>query len=197
MLHRDTTNHIDAVQLIDCMVCGWCGTEFLQLFVGYEHAALLGIATFGLLGGLSLLIAAALDVLTLLTMHVRWFYTGAARIYMHQLRALGTFWRLFRGKKWNVLRLRIDSSDCDIDQLLLGTVLFTVLFFLFPTIAVYYAYFSLLRLALTVVQATLAVLIQVLNHLPVFALVQYAVDRSLFTGMFTPLSGSSAACVAC
>ncbi|KAF9520560.1 hypothetical protein BS47DRAFT_1387177 [Hydnum rufescens UP504] len=38
------------------------------------------------------------------------------------------------GKRRNVLRNRIDSWDYDLDQLLLGTILFTLLAFLFPTV---------------------------------------------------------------
>lgn len=47
------------------------------------------------------------------------------------------------GKKRNTLRHRIDSCDYDLDQLLLGTILFTLLTFLFPTIVVYYLTFAL------------------------------------------------------
>jgi hypothetical protein len=47
------------------------------------------------------------------------------------------------GKKRNVLRHRIDDCDYDQDQLLLGTVLFTVLLFLLPTTAAYYILFSM------------------------------------------------------
>ena len=45
------------------------------------------------------------------------------------------------GKKYNVLRDRLDSCDYDLDQLLLGTILFTLLFFLIPTVIVYYMLF--------------------------------------------------------
>ena len=46
------------------------------------------------------------------------------------------------GKRRNVLRNRTDSWDYDIDQLLLGTMLFTLVAFLFPTVLVYYALFA-------------------------------------------------------
>jgi hypothetical protein len=55
------------------------------------------------------------------------------------------------GKRYNVLRNRVDSWDYDVDQLLLGTILFTLVAFLFPTILAYYALFTtvseLLRLS--------------------------------------------------
>ena len=47
------------------------------------------------------------------------------------------------GKKRNVLRHRIDACDYEQDQLLLGTVLFTALVFLFPTTIAYYILFSM------------------------------------------------------
>jgi phosphatidylinositol glycan class Q protein len=47
------------------------------------------------------------------------------------------------GKRWNTLRHRVDSYDYDMDQLFLGTLLFTVTIFLLPTIVTYYLFFSL------------------------------------------------------
>ena len=40
------------------------------------------------------------------------------------------------------MRNRTDSWDFDIDQLLLGTMLFTLVAFLFPTVVVYYTLFA-------------------------------------------------------
>ena len=50
------------------------------------------------------------------------------RLYHLELYCLGSLWRLFRGKKWNVLRQRVDSAVYDADQLFVGTLLFTGLF---------------------------------------------------------------------
>ena len=47
------------------------------------------------------------------------------------------------GKRWNVLRQRTDSYAYDVDQLFLGTLLFTVSIFLLPTVAIYAALFAL------------------------------------------------------
>jgi hypothetical protein len=46
------------------------------------------------------------------------------------------------GKKWNVLRHRTDSYAYDVDQLFLGTLLFTVSAFLLPTVVTYAALFA-------------------------------------------------------
>lgn len=68
------------------------------------------------------------------------------RLYNLQLRALSSLWRLFRGKKWNVLRRRVDSAVYDVDQLFLSTLLFTILLFLLPTTALFYAVFVMVSI---------------------------------------------------
>ena len=63
------------------------------------------------------------------------------RIYKLERDALSSLFRLFRGKKLNPLRSRIDSYLYDVDQLFIGTLGFCVVFFLFPTILMYYVVF--------------------------------------------------------
>ena len=53
--------------------------------------------------------------------------------------------RLFRGKKWNPLRQRVDSMPHTVEQLFVGTVGFTVLLFLYPTTLVFYVIFGSLE----------------------------------------------------
>lgn len=53
------------------------------------------------------------------------------------------------GKRFNVLRNRTDSWEYDLDQLLFGTILFTLLAFLFPTVLAYYALFALVSAQLS------------------------------------------------
>ena len=55
------------------------------------------------------------------------------------------------GKKYNPLRDRVDSADCSVEQLFLGTIIFTILLFLFPTSLTFYCVFLGLK---TVVTAT-------------------------------------------
>ncbi|CAI2181191.1 10048_t:CDS:10, partial [Funneliformis geosporum] len=86
------------------------------------------------------------------------------------LTILYSLFNLFQGKKWNTLRNRIDSCDYDLDQLLLGTILFTLLTFLFPTVVVYYATFAASRVAVIFLQAVMETLLAFLNHFPLFAI---------------------------
>ncbi|KAG9320718.1 hypothetical protein KVV02_000596 [Mortierella alpina] len=122
------------------------------------------------------------DLLAFTTIHIYWFYMVAARIFHWQLTILYSLFNLFRGKKRNTLRHRIDSCDYDLDQLLLGTILFTLLTFLFPTIVVYYLTFALSRVAVLCMQATMETVLACLNHFPLFAIMLRLKDPDRLPG---------------
>nr|XP_020032194.1 phosphatidylinositol N-acetylglucosaminyltransferase subunit Q isoform X4 [Castor canadensis] len=95
--------------------------------------------------GLTVALSILSDIIALLTFHIYCFYVYGARLYCLKIYGLSSLWRLFRGKKWNVLRQRVDSCSYDLDQLFIGTLLFTILVFLLPTTALYYLVFTLFR----------------------------------------------------
>lgn len=122
------------------------------------------------------------DLLSLLTMHIYSFYVASARIYHWQWTIIISLFHLFRGKKHNVLRNRIDSCDYDLDQLLLGTILFTLLFFLLPTVLIFYFTFASARMAIISLKAVLDTLLAFLNHFPLFALMLRIKDSRRLPG---------------
>ena len=140
---------------------------------------IIGVTSFA---GASLPISMFSDLLSLLTMHIYCFYIASARIYNWQLTIIISLFHLFRGKKRNVLRNRIDSCDYDLDQLLLGTILFTLLFFLLPTVAVFYATFAGARMAIIALKAALDTWLACLNHFPLFALMLRIKDSRRLPG---------------
>jgi phosphatidylinositol glycan class Q protein len=125
---------------------------------------------FSSFAGASMPIAMFSDLLSALTVHIYSFYLASARIYHWQLTILQSLFHLFRGKKHNVLRNRIDSCDYDLDQLLVGTILFTLLFFLLPTVVVFYLNFAVARMIIISMKAGFDTLLSCLNHFPLFAL---------------------------
>ena len=122
-------------------------------------------------------------MLSILTLHIYSFYLASARIFNWQYTILLSLFQLFRGKKHNVLRKRIDSCDYDLDQLLLGTILFTLLFFLLPTVVVFYLTFACSRMAIISLKAALDTLLACLNHFPLFALMLRIKDSQRLPGM--------------
>jgi len=99
------------------------------------------------------------DAFNLLTFHIHCFYAYARRLFLSQSCGLMSLWRLFRGKKYNPLRDRVDTSSNNTpDQLFLGALAFTILLFLYPTTLMYFTVFKGLEFVLTMIN----VLIQTL-----------------------------------
>lgn len=148
----------------------------IHLWISYIHLMspfIEGILWYGGLSacfGLTFALSLLSDMVALLTFHIYCFYVYGARLYCLKIYGLSSLWRLFRGKKWNVLRQRVDSCSYDLDQLFIGTLLFTILLFLLPTTALYYLVFTLLRLVMVLFQGVLHLSVDFINSFPLFAL---------------------------
>ncbi|XP_073351198.1 phosphatidylinositol N-acetylglucosaminyltransferase subunit Q [Pagrus major] len=147
----------------------------IHLWISYIHLMspfIEGILWYGGLSaclGLTFALSLLSDMVALLTFHIYCFYVYGARLYCLKIYGLSSLWRLFRGKKWNVLRQRVDSCSYDLDQLFIGTLLFTVLLFLLPTTALYYLVFTLLRLVVVLFQGVLHLSVDFINSFSLFA----------------------------
>ncbi|CAN8105099.1 unnamed protein product [Discula destructiva] len=137
---------------------------------------------FSSFAGASMPIAMFSDLLSILTVHIYSFYLASARIYNWQLTILISLFHLFRGKKHNVLRNRIDSCDYDLDQLLVGTIVFCLLLFLLPTVVVFYLNFAIARMVIISLKASFDTLLSCLNHFPLFALMLRIKDPQRLPG---------------
>ncbi|KAL3982132.1 N-acetylglucosaminyl transferase component (Gpi1) family protein [Acanthocheilonema viteae] len=92
--------------------------------------------------GLSVFFAALSDLLRLLTVHIYCFHIYAFKLATLSVMSIKSLWRLFRGRKYNPLRQRVDSVKLDTRQLFIATLFFIILLFLLPTILVYFFTFS-------------------------------------------------------
>ncbi|KAJ6468427.1 N-acetylglucosaminyl transferase component-domain-containing protein [Mycena sanguinolenta] len=126
--------------------------------------------------GMTTAVALFSDLLAFITLHIYVCYFLSRILYALLLRTGGSLWNLFRGKRFNVLRNRTDTWEYDTDQLLFGTILFTLLAFLFPTVLAYYALFAMLRLGVILVNAALDTQLAFMNHFPLFSLMLRAKD---------------------
>ncbi|KAJ3273225.1 phosphatidylinositol N-acetylglucosaminyltransferase subunit gpi1 [Terramyces sp. JEL0728] len=151
--------------------------DLLQGCHPYFPAVFYFIGCCGIFGS-SMVVALLSDLLKLCTLHLQLFYTISARIYHWVLQIIDSTFNLFRGKKRNPLRNRIDAAEYDLDQLLLGSTIFTILVFLLPTVAVFYLLFSSANLVVVFVQAILQIVLGILNHFPLFAIMLSIKDPS-------------------
>ncbi|KAI0922868.1 hypothetical protein AcV5_009737 [Taiwanofungus camphoratus] len=119
--------------------------------------------------GMTMVVSLLSDTLSILTAHLYVCYLMSTTVFRHLISLIGSLWNLFRGKRYNVLRNRLDSWDYDIDQLLLGTMLFTLVAFLYPTVLTYYAFFATTRVLTILLHAALDTVSALLNHFPLFA----------------------------
>ncbi|KAG9318271.1 N-acetylglucosaminyl transferase component-domain-containing protein [Chiua virens] len=132
--------------------------------------------------GMTMTLSLSLDLISVLTAHLHACYFISSTIYRQVLLLIGSLWNLFRGRRYNILRNRTDPWDYDVDQLLLGTILFTLAAHLFPTIVVYYTFFALMRLGVIVLYASCETLLAFMNHFPLFALMLRGKDPQRLPG---------------
>ncbi|KAN0075330.1 N-acetylglucosaminyl transferase component (Gpi1) domain containing protein [Tylopilus felleus] len=161
------------------LIIGW--TKLLHRSLSLLPAISFVVETACFLG-MTMTISLSLDFISVLTAHLHACYFISATAYRHVLLLIGSLWNLFRGKRYNTLRNRTDTWDYDVDQLLLGTILFTLAAHLFPTILVYYTLFALVRLGIIVLYASCETLLAFMNHFPLFALMLRAKDPQRLPG---------------
>ncbi|KAH8980798.1 N-acetylglucosaminyl transferase component-domain-containing protein, partial [Lactarius akahatsu] len=91
-------------------------------------------------------------------------------VLSYQTFALRSLWNLFRGKRFNVLHRRTDSWHYEVDQLILGTLLFTLFTFSLPTLLTYALLFSLMRSGVVMTCGAMSIATDLMNQFPLFPL---------------------------
>ncbi|KAF5225145.1 hypothetical protein ECC02_001690 [Trypanosoma cruzi] len=134
--------------------------------------------------GASCAFALISDVSILVSLHVLLLFHAISVPYRVMRSVTGSLFLQLRGKKYNPLRHRTDTYDFEVDQMLMGTLLFTVTVFLFPTLAVYYFYFALARSFIWLVQEGLVSATHITLYLPVYPVIYWAMNRWKWPGGF-------------
>ncbi|KAF0296112.1 Phosphatidylinositol N-acetylglucosaminyltransferase subunit Q [Amphibalanus amphitrite] len=132
--------------------------------------------------GASFLFSLLSDLLSLATFHVYCVYVYATKLYQLEVRWLVRLWRLFRGRRWNPEKQRVETWPYTLEQLFLGTLCFTILLFLFPTVLLYYAVFVVLRLTVLAAVGLLTLLIYVINVNPLLVVVSWLARANCVAG---------------
>jgi phosphatidylinositol glycan class Q protein len=156
------------------------GNFVLELICVWNHvtAALtkmkllitLYIASVGFLG-FSVQLAAANDILFFCSFGLFCVYSVFALLYNLTLKMLSTLLKLFRGRKYNIIRKRDDDASFEISELYLGVVIVTLSIFLLPTVALfYYLCFVSVIMSVMVLQLVLIVSQTVVTNFPYFLL---------------------------
>ncbi|XP_010554796.1 PREDICTED: uncharacterized protein LOC104824423 isoform X2 [Tarenaya hassleriana] len=145
------------------------------IFCAIRLLALVGI-TFGTT------VAAALvtDIITFATLHISVLHQTIAFLYSHQIEALAALWRLFRGRKSNPLRQRLDSYGYTVKQHVVGSLLFTPLLLLLPTTSVFFVFFTILNTAINSICMLIEITISVIHSTPYTKVIVWLIWRRRF-----------------
>ncbi|TKW11703.1 hypothetical protein SEVIR_6G250500v4 [Setaria viridis] len=168
----------------------------LWFFVGgYLRHIIRGIALSGIILGLTAPVSFFIDIIQLATLHVTMLHWLISSIYSRQIQTVASLWRLFRGRKWNPLRQRLDSYDYTVEQHVVGSLLFTPVLLLIPTTSVFYVFFSILTTTVIWVCVMLEIVIAVIQSTPYAELTLWVTRRQRFpAGVFFLHVPSSSGC---
>lgn len=164
---------------------------FLSTYLSYF---IVGLALSGIVFGLTVQAALCIDMLKLATLHILTLHWLISFLYSQQIQALASLWRLFRGRKWNPLRKRLDSYDYTVEQHVVGSLLFTPLLLLLPTTSVFYIFFTMLSTTITFICIMIEITISVLHATPYAEILLWTTRRGRFPSgiWFEIISGPTA-----
>ncbi|EEA04929.1 N-acetylglucosaminyl transferase component family protein [Cryptosporidium muris RN66] len=143
-------------------------------------------------GGFSIAISFVWDIFNIYIFILHYIYVLFSKLHCINIQAISTFYHLFRGKKWNILRNRVDSTINNIEQLLFGTILFTISIFLYPTVAIFYVNFLFIWVPVFLINILFYMIIYIASHFPYFLTTMYFIYPDHFnSGLYLKSIGSN------
>ncbi|XP_060183870.1 uncharacterized protein LOC132613705 isoform X2 [Lycium barbarum] len=138
------------------------------------------VAVFGSLFGLTAAAALIIDTISLATTHVSILQWLLTLLYSWQIQAVDALWRLFRGRKWNPLRQRLDSYAYSVEQHVVGSLLFTPLLLLLPTTSLFYIFFTIMKTTISFVCIAIQFGISIIHATPYIKIFFWFMRRKRF-----------------
>lgn len=134
------------------LIWNYLSTAFIQI----QTIIITNLAFSGLIGS-TIQVALIHDVLFVCSTHIFILYTAVAWIYNYILKMLRTLINLFNGKKFNVMRNRVDSNNFTLQEFYLGVLIVALIIFLLPTLAMFY-FLAFIKLVISVLLLQLILL---------------------------------------
>nr|XP_014092342.2 uncharacterized protein LOC106618937 [Bactrocera oleae] len=150
--------------------------KFLDLIEPIVRQLFVPIAMLGFIG-ISFQLASLPVLISIIGLHAHCFYIYTAVLYKVEIRGIQVLWKVMLGKRYNVLKNRVESHNYVNRQLYLATIFFTSLLFLFPTVLVYYVVFTTLRLCIYLVNLVVEVLRRKILKFPLLTLLKWTIDK--------------------
>ncbi|XP_043691751.1 N-acetylglucosaminyl-phosphatidylinositol biosynthetic protein gpi1 isoform X3 [Telopea speciosissima] len=169
----------------------------LWFFLGFLLSYFIrGLAISGIILGATIPAALVIDAIVFVTLHILTLHWLISLLYSKQIQALAALWRLFRGRKWNPLRHRLDSYDYTVEQHIVGSLLFTPLLLLLPTTSVFYIFFSIMNTVICFTCILIEIAISILHATPYAKIFLWMVRPRRFPSgvWFKIISGKELGC---
>ncbi|KAF7457313.1 N-acetylglucosaminyl transferase component family protein [Cryptosporidium felis] len=161
----------------------WCDLTS-QHFSDLNHNMFFLIKFVSITCGMSVSIALIWDILNIYSFLLFFIYTIAAKLYNLNLKAIKTFFYIFRGIKSNIFS-NIDNNSHYSEQLLIGTILFTIFVLILPTITAFYINFLFIWSCVYITLVLLFFTISTINTFPFYLMLTQALVPSTFSsGIF-------------
>ncbi|XP_067639700.1 uncharacterized protein PIG-Q [Eurosta solidaginis] len=163
--------------LLDCFnyhIDLWA--KFLDLIEPIVRQLFVPIALLGFIG-LSFQLACLPILISIIGLHAHCFYIYTAVLYKVEIKGIQVLWKVMLGKRYNVLKNRVESHNYVNRQLYLATIFFTSLLFLFPTVLVYYVVFTTLRLIIYLINLFIQILRRQILEFPLQTLLKWCIGR--------------------
>ena len=151
---------------------------------------LLYASIFTLILGISTFVNLLFDFFQVMTLHLYCFYLYAVRLYEFTWKSLRHLWLLFRGKKYNPIKKRVDTHEYETDQFLLGSLVFTIFLFLCPTIAVFYFVFACIQFAFSFAMYTVYQIVTAIYQPYLSFICHFILPESFYTALYVVKSNS-------
>ncbi|KAG9157452.1 hypothetical protein Leryth_010296 [Lithospermum erythrorhizon] len=150
------------------------------------------LALSGIIFGFTTPASTIIDVISLATIHISALHWLISLIYSQQIEAIASLWRLFRGKKCNPLRQRLDSYEYTVEQHVVGSLLFTPLLLLLPTTSAFYMFFTILITTFSFICFIMVVIVSVIHATPYNKILLWLLNKGRFpSGMWIEIISCS------
>lgn len=134
----------------------------------------------GIFLGITIPVAWITDMIALAAFHVYALHYLISLLYSLQIQALTALWRLFRARKWNPLRQRLDSYEYSVEQHVVGSLLFTPLLLLLPTTSIFYVFFAIMNLSIIFSLTLIEIIISIIHGTPYSKILLWLVRSKRF-----------------
>ncbi len=129
------------------------------------------LASISCIFGMSALTSLLIDLASFVFFHIFFLCLGASRLWNATVKIVVSFTHFFSGKKYNVLKHRVDNHEFNIDQLILGTVFLSMVVFLSPTVLVFYITYILLWSGVVLLQLAMRSVVSFFSVFPLLLFV--------------------------